>query len=74
MKLKAEQYDLMITLMRGDPESNRNRAARRVLVDGIKQSEAMRETGATRASVSDAVRRYTQAAEQIAEAFVPGNP
>lgn len=59
--MTGEQFDALVKLMRGDSESASNRAARRVLVDGITQAEAFRETGATRSGVSNAVRRYLEA-------------
>lgn len=67
--MKAEQYDLLVKLMRGSPDAAANRAARRVLVDGITQADAMRETGASRAGVSHAVGRYTDAYDRIQEVF-----
>ncbi|WP_427047298.1 TrfB-related DNA-binding protein [Halomonas casei] len=59
--MTVEQFDALVKLMRGDSESASNRAARRVLVDGVTQAEAFRETGATRSGVSNAVRRYSEA-------------
>lgn len=61
MAMTGEQYDALVKLMRGKPESPANRAARRVLVDGISQAEAVQETGVTRGTVSKAVRSYTDA-------------
>jgi hypothetical protein len=58
-------------LMRGDAQSKRNRAARRVLVDGITQAEAVLETGATRSTVSDGVKCYADAARRVLQAFGP---
>ena len=55
MAMTGEQYDALVRLMRGSPESAANKAARLVLVDGLTQAEAVRETGATRSTVSDAV-------------------
>lgn len=69
MLMKGEQYDALVKLMRGDLASAGNRAARRVLVDGLIQADAMRETGATRAAVSNAVRRYTDAGDLMRGAF-----
>lgn len=59
--MKGEQYDALVKLMRGIPDSPANRAARRVLVDGISQAEAKQETSVTRATISNAVRRYKEA-------------
>ena len=36
--MKGAVYDALVKLMRGSPESAANRAARRVLVDGITQA------------------------------------
>ena len=69
MKIKDTEYDLLVKLMRGSPGSAANRAARRVLVDGITQTEAARETGATRSTVSDAVSRYEEADRAIRDAY-----
>lgn len=59
--MTGKQYDALVKLMRGKPESPACRAARRVLVDGISQAEAVRETGVTRGTVSKAVRSYADA-------------
>jgi hypothetical protein len=69
MAMTSEQYDTLVKLMRGDTESAGNRAARRVLVDGISQAEAMRETSASRAGVSNAVRRYKEADQLIRSVY-----
>lgn len=67
--MTGDQYDALVKLMRGDAESAGNRAARRVLVDGISQADAMRETGATRAAISNAVRRYMDAGQLMRDVF-----
>lgn len=67
--MKGEEYDALVKLMRGIPESAANRAARRVLVDGISQADAVRETEATRSTVSDAVARYEEADRLIRAAY-----
>lgn len=59
--MTGEQFDALVKMMRGNPQSISNRAARRVLVDGITQADAHRETGATRSGVHNAVRRYSEA-------------
>lgn len=69
MAMTGDQYDVLVKLLRGSPESAANRAARRVLVEGLPQAEAMRETGATRSAVSDAVTRYRNAYQSICSAF-----
>lgn len=58
MTMTGEQFDAIAKLKRATPDSGANRAARRVLVDGISQADAMREVGIGRATVSNAVRRY----------------
>jgi len=63
--MTGEQFDLLVKLMRGDPESAGCRAARRVLVDNLSQIDAGNETGASRAAVSNAVGRYLDADKQI---------
>ncbi|MBM64112.1 MAG: hypothetical protein CL484_14280 [Acidobacteria bacterium] len=69
MAMTGAEYDALVKLMRGSPESAANRAARRVLVDGLSQAEASRETGATRSTVSDAVARYEEADRLIRAAY-----
>lgn len=70
MAMTGEQYEALVKLMRGDAESAGNRAARRVLVDGISQAEAMRETGASRSTVHLTVKRYADAHELVRSAYV----
>ena len=67
--MKDEQYDALVKLMRGDVESAGNRAARRVLVDGVVQADAVRETGASRSTVSITVRRYSEADELMRKVY-----
>jgi hypothetical protein len=67
--MKGEQYDALVKLMRGDMESAGNRAARRVLVDGIAQADAVRETGASRSTVSITVRRYADADKEMRRVY-----
>ena len=61
MPMTGEQFDALVKLMRGKPDSPASRAARRVLVDGISQAEAVQEAGITRGTVSKSVRSYTDA-------------
>lgn len=68
--ITSGQYDVLIKLMRGDTKSPASRAARLVLVDGISQADAMRETGASRTTVHLTVKRYTEAYELIKSAFM----
>lgn len=67
--MTGEQYDALVRLMRGDPGSAGNRAARRVLVDGLSQADAAREAGAKPAAVSNAVRRYMKADSLMRKAY-----
>lgn len=71
MTIKAAQFDALVKLMRGNADSAANRAARSVLVDGVSQPDAVRETGATRSTVHDAVRRYEDADALIRAAYKP---
>jgi hypothetical protein len=72
MAMKGDQYDALVRLMRGKPESPACKAARRVLVDGISQADAVREAGITRGTVSKAVRSYTEA-DQLMRAVYGAN-
>lgn len=69
MAMTGSEYDALVKLMRGNPKSAANRAARRVLVEGMSQADARRETGATRSTVSDAVARYKEADRLIQAAY-----
>lgn len=66
----SDQYDALVKLMRGVPDSAANRAARRVLVDGVSQADAMRETGCSRSTVSLTVQRFSEANELIRAAYL----
>lgn len=69
MTLTGRQYDALVNLMRGKVETAGNIAARRVLVDGIAQADAMRETGASRSTVHITVERYAEADRLIRAAY-----
>lgn len=69
--MKEEQFDVLVKLMRGNPESPANKAARRVLVDRWTQAAAHHETMATRQTISDAIKRYTEAFEMVSAAWAP---
>ena len=71
MAVTGAQFDALVKLKRGDLNSPGNRAARRVLVDGVSQAEAMRETGASRSTVHLTVKRYAEAYELMREVFAP---
>lgn len=72
MAMTGDQYDALVKLMRGNPQSPANRAARRVLLDGITQADAMRETGVTRGTVNNAVKRYVDADALMREVYRSG--
>lgn len=74
MRLTNEQFDVLVKLMRGTPDSPANRSARRVLVDGITQADAMREEGVKRATVNGAVRRYAAADAAVRLAYLKKKP
>lgn len=67
--MTGEQYEALVKLMRGSADSAANRAARRVLVDGVAQAQAMRETGASRSTVSITVQRYSEAHRLIRSVY-----
>lgn len=69
--MKNEQFDVLVKLMRGNPETPANRAARLVLVDGWTRADAHRETKATRQTVFDAVKKYDDAFKLVNEAWAP---
>lgn len=69
--MKEEQFDILVKLMRGKPESPTNRAARLVLVYGWTQAAAHHETDATRQSINDAVKKYKAAFNDVSEAWAP---
>lgn len=70
-QITEKQFDVMVKLMRGNPSSPTNSAARQVLVHGVKQVDARLQLGAdiTRGAVCNAVRRYEKANERILEAY-----
>lgn len=70
-RITEKQFDTMVKLMRGKPETATNIAARQVLVHGIKQVAARLEqdAGVTRGAVSNAVRRYKKADKMIRDAY-----
>ncbi len=74
MTMTSDQYDALVKLMRGAPDTPANRAARRVLVDGLSQPDARRETNSTRATVFNTVRRYSDADQLIRAAYIAPLP
>lgn len=68
-----DQFDALVKLMRGKPDSLANQAARAVLVGSLSQAEAMRQYGVTRSTVGDAVRRYADAHALLQRAYATGN-
>lgn len=71
--INADQFDVITQLLRGDRFSAANRAARAVLIEGMKQVDAVRTFHVTRSTVCDAVRRYRNADMKIRRAYVPPN-
>ena len=69
--MREEQFEVLVKLMRGDPNSPANKAARRVLVDLWTQAAAHKETKATRQTISDAVKKYTEAFNAVSIAWAP---
>lgn len=67
--LSEQQFNTLIKLVCGDHGALGNLAARRVLVDGHSQEDAMRETGAAHSAVSISVRRCLDAHRLIREAY-----
>ncbi|WP_257605302.1 transcriptional regulator KorA [Pseudomonas sp. UMAB-40] len=67
--MTGEQYDALVKLMRGIPESKANQAARRVLIDGITQVAAANEFNLKQATVSRAVKRYAEADKLIRDVY-----
>lgn len=67
--MTGEQFDTLVKLMRGDPKSASNRAARLVLVEGMSQADAMRAAGADRTAVSNTVKRYAKADETMRQLY-----
>lgn len=72
MVMTGDQYDALVKLMRGSAHSPGNLAARRVLVDGVSQAEAGRETGASRSTVHLTVKRYMEGYELMQKVFQSG--
>lgn len=64
-----QQFDVLVALLRGRTDTPANIAARAVLVDGHTQAEATRLTGATRSTVADAVKRYSDADAEIRSSY-----
>lgn len=64
-----EQFELIVKLIRGTPDSPATKAARMVLVEGIKQKEASDLSGSSPSNVKDAVVRYKQIHEQILNTY-----
>lgn len=69
MTMTLAQFETIVTLLGGTPDCPTNRAARRVLVDGQSQADAMRECDIARGTVNKAVRRYEKVYASIRAAF-----
>lgn len=68
-RLTAEQFDTLVGLMRGKPESPATKAARLVLVEGYKNHLAFKEVGSTASDVHLTVKRYLAAHAKVLEAY-----
>jgi hypothetical protein len=64
-----DQFKLLMKLIRGNSESPATKAAYLVLVEGKKQVEAAKMTGASQSNVHDALMRYSQVHDQILDAY-----
>lgn len=64
-----DQYDALVKLMRGKPDTAASKAARLVIVDGLSGADAARETGATRSTVHITVGRMKAADDLIRSAY-----
>lgn len=69
--MKAQHYEALVKLVRGDITSPGNVAVRKVLIDGFTQADAMRETGSSRATISNGVKRYREMDILVREAYQP---
>lgn len=67
--MTSEQFDVLVKLMRGDPDSAANKAARAVLVHGISPREARETFALAKTTVSQAVTRYAKAYDSVIAAF-----
>lgn len=68
-RMTNEQFDALVKLMRGGPETSANRAARLILVEGKSPPAAGLETGATRGVVHNTAKRYSDADAMIRRAY-----
>lgn len=68
-QMSNDEFDALIKLMRGKPETMANKAARAVLVEGVSNSEAMERYGVARTTVSNTVTRYRVANALIRQAY-----
>lgn len=64
-----EQFNFLTRLMRGDPESKANQAARAVLVGKQSQAEVVKKYGIAKATVSRAVKNYGQADQEARRVY-----
>ena len=67
MTMNREQFEVLSKLLRSRGAANE--AARLVLVEGLRPSEAAAESGASSANVADAVRRFRDANALIKSAY-----
>lgn len=69
MRMKLAVFEALSRISRSDLTSAASRSARMVLVDGLSQAEAVKRTGSTRSTVSDAVRRIRNYDEMVRNAY-----
>lgn len=71
--MTSNQFQVIVRLLRGDLDSPACKSARLVLVDSLTQAEARRVTKSSRSTVSDAVKRYSDAHSLIQSAYALPN-
>ena len=71
--MNKNQFSAVTRLIGGDPASAANQAAYLVLVEGYQQKQAAITTGATKQTVSDAVKRYRTAWAAISQVYPSGS-
>ncbi|WP_274644609.1 TrfB-related DNA-binding protein [Pseudomonas serbica] len=69
MTMTLVQFETIVTVLGGTLDCPSNLAARRVLVDGVTQADAMRECGIKRGTVNKAVRRYEKVHASLLAAY-----
>jgi hypothetical protein len=72
--MTEEQFEVLSELMNSDTSTKFNQAARAVLVNGMKQVEAVRLLGLHKTSVNKAVKMFRDAETKIRHAFCQQDP